>query len=99
MDKLIRHTLVLLTVYLSVTHAETIETSLDHEAYLERSAIEFLAAEIGKSASGITIKMNDSRLRIPACTSEWLFEKDKPSQNLLTVECQESKWKLAFSNY
>jgi len=95
MDKLIRHTLVLLTVNLSVTYAETIETSLDHEAYLERSAIQFLAAEIGKSPSGITIKMSDSRLRIPACPSEWLFGKDKPSQNLLTVECLESNWKLA----
>lgn len=96
MNKLIRHALVLLTVHLSVTHAETLETSLDHETYLERYAIQFLAAEIGESASGITIKMSDSRLRIPACPSEWLFEKDKPSQNLLTVECQESEWKLAF---
>jgi flagella basal body P-ring formation protein FlgA len=95
-NKLIRHALLLLTVHLSVTHAETLETSLDHETYLERSAIQFLAAEIGESASGITIKMSDSRLRIPACPSEWLFEKDKPSQNLLTVECQESEWKLAF---
>ena len=96
MDKLLRHTLLLLTVNLSVTHAETIETGLDHEAFLERSAIQFLAAEIGESANGITIKMSDSRLRIPACPSEWLFEKDKPSQNLRTVECLESKWKLAF---
>jgi len=96
MDKLTRYTLLLLTINLSVTQAETIETRLDHEADLEHSAVQFLAAKIGESESEISIKMSDSRLRIPTCPSEWIFEKDKPSQNLVTVECLDSKWRLAF---
>ena len=98
MIKIIQLALAFLTLNLAVmstTRAENLDTSSDYSANLEESAMLFLESQIGETSSKVSIMIDDSRLRIPNCPSGWLFEKDKPSQHLITVECSDSKWKLA----
>ena len=77
------------------TIAETLDTHREHSSSFEESAVLFLAAQIGEPPSQISIMIGDSRLRIPNCPREWLFEADKPSKNLISAECADSQWKVA----
>ena len=98
MSRIIQSALVLAAANLTVvsaTIAETLNTHREHGASLEESAVLFLSAQIGEPPSQISIMIGDSRLRIPNCSREWLFEADKPSRNLISAECTDSQWKVA----
>ena len=82
MSRFIQSALVFAAANLTVvsaTIAETLDTHREHSASFEESAVLFLAAQIGEPPSQISIMIGDSRLRIPNCPREWLFEADKPS--------------------
>ena len=98
MSRFIQSALVFAAANLTVvsaTIAETLDTHREHSASFEESAVLFLAAQIGEPPSQISIMIGDSRLRIPNCPREWLFEADKPSKNLISAECTDSQWKVA----
>lgn len=98
MFRIIQLALALLTLSLAMpspTRAESLDPRSGQSADLEEAAILFLESQIGESSNKVSIMIDDSRLRIPNCPSEWLFEKDKPSQHLITVECSDSEWRLA----
>ena len=98
MIKNVQLALALLTLNLvvtSTTRAETLGTRSDYSANLEEAVTLFLESQIGESSNNVSIMIDDSRLRIPNCPSGWSFEKDKPTQHLITVECSDTKWKLA----
>ena len=98
MSRFIQSALVFAAANLTVvpaTIAETLDTHRKHTASFEESAVLFLAAKIGEPASQISIMISDSRLRIPNCPREWLFEADKPFKNLISAECTDSQWKVA----
>ena len=98
MSRFIQSALVFAAANLTVvsaTIAETLDTHREHSASFEESAVLFLAAQTGEPPSQISIMIGDSRLRIPNCPREWLFEADKPSKNLISAECTDSQWKVA----
>ena len=98
MSRFIQSALVFAAANLIVvpaTIAETLDTHREHSASFEESAVLFLAAQTGEPPSQISIMIGDSRLRIPNCPREWLFEADKPSKNLISAECTDSQWKVA----
>lgn len=98
MFRIIQLALALLTLSLAMPspiRAESLDPRSGQSADLEEAAILFLESQIGESSNKVSIMIDDSRLRIPNCPSEWLFEKDKPSQHLITVECSDSEWRLA----
>ena len=98
MSRFIQNALVFAAANLTVvsaTIAETLDTHREHSASFEESAVLFLAAQTGEPPSQISIMIGDSRLRIPNCPREWLFEADKPSKNLISAECTDSQWKVA----
>ena len=98
MSRFIQSALVFAAANLAVvsaTIAETIDTHREHSASFEKSAVLFLAAQIGEPPSQISIMIGDSRLRIPNCSQGWFFEADKPSKNLISAECIDSRWKVA----
>jgi len=98
MSRFIQSALVFAAANLTVvsaTIAETLDTHREHSASFEESAVLFLAAQTGEPPSQISIMIGDSRLRIPNCPREWLFEADKPSKNLISAECTDSHWKVA----
>ena len=98
MFRIIQLALALLTLSLAMPspiRAESLDPRSGQSADLEEAAILFLESQIGESSNKVSIMIDDSRLRIPNCPSEWLFEKDKPSLHLITVECSDSEWRLA----
>ena len=94
MFRIIQLALALLTLSLAMPspiRAESLDPRSGQSADLEEAAILFLESQIGESSNKVSIMIDDSRLRIPNCPSEWLFEKDKPSLHLITVECSDSE--------